>query len=367
MKNFLFILGTRPEAIKLAPVIMEARRRGIHCQVVSTGQHGQIVQEMLAIFGLEVNVDLQVLAYNETHTQSLVTRIMEDLEYSYNLGEFTPPDLCFVQGDTTSTLVGALWSFYRNIPIAYIESGLRSGAKRSPFPEEMHRRLIAQIADYHFCPTEESCENLMREGIRSNLFVVGNTVIDAMYMVLDRDYSFKPELQELVDSKNELIIMTIHRRENWFIAEEMFKAVRKYIEGLESIKLVIPTHMNSMGELAKEVFKDSKNVLLVDPLPYDEFVNLTARSLFIVTDSGGIQEEAPYLMKPVLVVRRSTERTEALRAGVSDIIGVNPATIVNEIRSLLFDDLRYYNMVDINYHKYGAGDSARKIINVLRR
>ena len=367
MKNFLFILGTRPEAIKLAPIIIEARRRGIHCQIVSTGQHGQVVQDMLAIFDIETHADLGALKNEPQDPGTILARIMYNLDCSYSMGEFTNADACFVQGDTTSTLAGALWAFYRKIPVAYVESGLRSGAKRSPFPEEMHRRMVAQIADYHFCPTKESADNLVKEGIRSNIFVVGNTVIDSMYMVLDKNYSFRPELQKLVDSrKDEFIIMTIHRRENWGIAEDIFNAVANFMDMFETFKLVIPIHMNSMGEVAKKVFEGKKNVILVDPLPYDEFVNLIARSLFVVTDSGGIQEEAPYLTKPVLVVRRNTERTEALHAGVSTLVGVNPATIVNEMRTLLFDDVHYYNMVDSNYHKYGYGDSARKIINALR-
>ena len=367
MKNFLFILGTRPEAIKLAPVIIEARSKGIHCQIVSTGQHGELVEQMLSLFGIEINVDLQILQYCETDIDDIFTRIIEDLSYSYDIREFTSPDLCIVQGDTTSALVGALWAFYNKIPIAHIEAGLRSHNKFSPFPEEMHRRLIAQLADYHFCPTEITGQQLRREGICSNICVVGNTVIDALHLVLNSYYQFKTTaLQELDFKNNAVIVMTLHRRENWEIAEEIFKAVGKFVKDFEDVKIVLPVHMNKVGEVAKKVFSHNENVLLVDPLPYDEFINLLARSLFIVTDSGGIQEEAPSLRKPVLVIRRETERTEGIADGVSSLIGINPATIRNKMKDLLFNEVMYYNMVDANYHKYGYGDSAQRIIGVLK-
>lgn len=367
MKNLLFILGTRPEAIKLAPVILEARKNGIHCQVLSTGQHGEHVEQMLSLFGIEINVDLQILTYCEKELEVIFTRILEDLSYSYGVREFTTPDLCFVQGDTTSALVGALWAFYNKIPIAHIEAGLRSHYKYSPFPEEMHRRVITQLADYHFCPTGNTGKQLFKESIFGEIHIVGNTVIDALHLVLNSDYQFKTTaLQELDFKNNAVIVMTLHRRENWGIAEEIFRAIDKFVKDFEDIKIVLPVHMNKVGEIAKKVFSHNKNVILVDPLPYDEFINLLARSIFIVTDSGGIQEEAPSLRKPVLVIRRETERTEGIADGVSSLIGINPATIRNKMKDLLFNEVAYYNMVDANYGKYGYGDSAQKIIRLLK-
>lgn len=359
--KLLFIMGTRPEAIKMAPVILEASKRGFDCWKVSTGQHGTIVEEILKEFDLEGVRNINTTPYVKKPLSFIAAKVLEDL----HKGIFSPPDICFVQGDTISTFMGALWAFYNKVPIAHVEAGLRSWDNDSPYPEEGNRKLISQIASYNFCPTSIDLSNLLEENIpKDRCHITGNTVIDAVDMIVDKDYQFKDaKLRDLFRRKKFIpIVMTMHRRENWEILPDILKAVRKFIDQYICVKIVMPVHPNpAIQKIARKELSGSSNVYLVDPLGYSEFINLMARSTFVVTDSGGIQEEAAYIGKPVLVVRRETERVQGVTEGVAKLVGVNPARIVTAIRNQLFQTGDFTEPSEI----YGDGTAAVKILDII--
>lgn len=369
--NLLFILGTRPEAIKLAPVILEAGKRMINCSITSTGQHSDgegtdIVEDILMEFGIRGDSLCRGIDRGDGSLGDTMAGMLDGL---YRV-QFDDETICFVQGDTASTVVGALWAFSKRIPVAHVEAGLRSGNKFSPYPEEVNRKLVAQIADYHFCPTEDNVINLMKEGVpKTTCHVTGNTVIDALKVVIDSNHRFKDDsINELFyNNKYRVVVMTMHRRENWGLLEDIFSSIKDVVSEYEDVKVVFPVHPNPfIQKLAHNCLRNSQNIMLVNPMGYVDFANLMARSYLLVTDSGGIQEEASYLNKFVLVVRRETERREGVTAGISKIVGVRPTDISNELHKKLSEDLRQMPFGDYN-SIYGSGDAAKKIIDIITK
>ncbi|GAB6137416.1 non-hydrolyzing UDP-N-acetylglucosamine 2-epimerase [Halanaerobaculum tunisiense] len=360
----LSIFGTRPEAIKLAPVIkaLEAEEQ-IQSVVAVTGQHQAMLDQVVELFSLQPNYNLQIMQPGQSLAQ-ITAAILTDLDPILAAED---PDLVLVHGDTSTTFVSALTSFYHQLPIGHIEAGLRSGAKYSPYPEEINRRLTSSLADLHFAPTRANRSNLLAEGVvDSQIFVTGNTVLDALELIVDEDYSFQaPELQEL-DFSQPVILVTAHRRENLGQPlEEICQAIRDIADLASEVEIVWPVHLNP--EVQTTVYDQLaavEQVHLLEPLPYQEFINLLARSYLVVTDSGGLQEEAPGLDKPVLVLRETTERTEALQAGTIKLVGTKRRQIRREISNLLVNQDVYQEMAK-QQNPYGAGQASERIVAAI--
>jgi len=363
----LFIFGTRPEAIKMAPLIYEARKVGGDIKVCTTGQHNEMLNQVMDFFELTSDYSLNVMKPNQT-LFDLTSNLIRELNHVL---EETNPDLVFVQGDTTTTLTGALAAFYKKIKIVHVEAGLRSYDKYSPFPEEMNRALVAKIADYHFAPTERAKENLLNEGIRNNVWVVGNTGIDALFLGLkiikkqgeDRYYDrFK-----FIDFSKKIILVTGHRRESF---GEPFKnicfALKDIADTFEDIEIVYPVHLNpNVRKPVNKILRGHKRIHLIDPLEYPYLIWLMSKSYLILTDSGGIQEEAPSLGKPVLVMREVTERIEGIEAGVAKLVGTSREKIFKETANLLTNRNEYIKMAKAT-NPYGDGKASKKIISILQ-
>ena len=332
--------------------------------VVSTSQHREMIDDMLALFDIKPDADLNIIQKN----QSLVdisTRALSGLDPILNQYR---PDLILIQGDTTTAFIGALTAFYRKIPVGHIEAGLRSKNKMHPFPEEVNRRLITQVADLHFAPTGSSAQNLLKEDIKpEKIFTTGNTVIDSLkYIVGRKGRPPKAYLPEKALDINRQILVTAHRRENWGKPlEELCRAIQDLVEMYHDLSFLFPVHLNPM--VRKTVFNmigEVKNVFLVDPLPYDAFIGAITQSYLVITDSGGIQEECPSLGTPVLVFRKVTERPENIAAGGMKIIGLDRENIVREVCRLL-DDHKAYQQMITNHNPYGDGQAARRITQAI--
>lgn len=365
-RKLMFIFGTRPEVIKLAPVILEAKDRGIKTVCISTGQHLSMFDMMVDAFNLDVEYSAQLKRESNTLPE-LTSELCRNLDYAFYSD--TKPDIVFVQGDTLSTFIGSLVGFYYGCKVAHVEAGLRSHNKWSPFPEEMMRVLTSKIADYHFCPTELSKKNLLDDGIDGRkCYVTGNTVIDAMRHVVYPSYVFKTQkIRNIVSEKDKFIVLTMHRRENIGSYMESVLERIKDVAEKNNIDVIFPVHLNPLVQtIAENVFKDSKRVHLVPPLDYIEFANLLSRCLFVLTDSGGIQEEAPYYGKPVVVLRKETERPEAVHAGAAVIAGVDPNSVQYYMDNLLNNPEVYRKMSQVT-SPYGDGYSAQRIINILEQ
>lgn len=354
-----FVLGTRPEAIKLAPVILRFKESGrFKLRLILTGQHKEMVRQVMNYFSLIHDKDLGLMKKNQslTHiTKSVIQGVSNELnEYKSNL--------LFVQGDTSSAFSAALAGFYNNVPIAHIEAGLRSDELYDPFPEEANRRLISQIAELHFAPTILSKENLLKNGINRNIFITGNTVIDALLKVSQNVGDFKNE--KFNPQNHRLILTTIHRRENWGgRLINILKAIKIILKEFEDIIFLIPLHKNKIvREPIIEHLGKEKRIILVEPLNYEEMVSAIKNSQFLLTDSGGLQEEAPALGKPVLVLRNTTERQEAINAGTAKLVGVDTNMIVENIRELL-QNKDLYSSMSKAINPFGDGTSSLKIFN----
>jgi UDP-N-acetylglucosamine 2-epimerase (non-hydrolysing) len=363
--RFLFIFGTRPEAIKLAPLISKLRDIG-DVRVCVTGQHREMLDQVLQFFSIVPNYNLNVMVKN----QSLFTVTVRSLKLLEKVIKESRPDLIIVQGDTTTAFVGALAGFYNKIKVAHIEAGLRSFHKFSPFPEETNRVLVSHIADYHFAPTDKAKENLLRESISGeNIFVVGNTVIDALFMGLDivnrnerRFYNYF----KFLDFSKRIILVTGHRRESFGKPFENICYALKEI-AQENVEIVYPVHLNpNVRGHVYPILSGINNIHLLEPLEYPYLIWLMSKSYLILTDSGGIQEEAPSLGKPVLVLRDVTERTEGIEAGTGILVGTNKKKIVNSTRILLFDPIKYNKMAQSG-NPYGDGKSSIRIRDILKR
>ncbi len=360
----MFILGTRPEVIKLAPIIKILKKcDNSLCIVCAMAQHREMMDTALEVFKIVPNYDANLMKKNQTLndiTRGVLTKIESIL-----LAE--KPDIVFVQGDTTTAFAGALATFYQKIPIAHVEAGLRSENMYFPFPEEINRRLITNLATFHFAPTEKNADNLLASGVKKeNILVTGNTVIDALSMVLSDNYVFPEKILNEIDYSKKIILLTAHRREYWGeCMKEVFKAIKDIIAENPDTELIFPVHLNPIvSDTAKEVFGPMDRVHLIEPLDYKSFVNLMNKVYLILTDSGGIQEEAPSLGKPVIVIRNETERHEAVEAGTVKIAGVDYDNVYNITKDLLTNTEIYSKMAK-SVSPYGDGKAAERIFDFL--
>lgn len=367
MKKILFIFGTRPEGIKLAPLINKFNeQQEFKTFVCITSQHQGLLQQVLNFFKIDVHFDLNVM----THNQSLnyvTSKIVAELE---NIFAQIEPNLTFVQGDTTSCFAGALSSFYSKVPVAHIEAGLRTHDKLFPFPEEVNRILTDHIADYHFAPTEKAVNNLKSENIDPNrIFMVGNTGIDAQKYVLEKIRENEKEYLSFfnkIDFSKKIILVTCHRRENFGTPlKNIFDALIEISTQFEDIEIIYPVHPNpNVVSLAFSSLKSSR-IHLFDPLDYPTLMFALKKSYLILTDSGGIQEEAPSLGKPVLIMRDKTERPECIELGIAKLVGTNTKTLVQSIAELLSDKQKYSNMARVAF-PFGEGNASEKIVQIIK-
>lgn len=356
------IFGTRPEAIKMAPVYHVLKNNGIDVKVISTGQHREMLYQVLNLFGIKPDYELNIMKEGQGLSE-LTSRLIQKVEAIVKEEKL---DFILVQGDTTSAFVGALVGFYNKIPVGHIEAGLRTGDIYSPFPEEANRKLIGNIAKVHFAPTDINVNNLLAEGYKNDSILrVGNTVIDALYWVKQNKSADLDSIRGKYNLKNkEYILMTMHRRENWGEPmREALKGVRKYLEENEKLYLVFPMHMNPLvREVIKEELEGFDRKILIDPLEYLEFISIMDGAHYIMTDSGGVQEEAPSLGKPTLVLRDTTERPEAIEAGTAKLIGTASEEIYKYMK--LLEGNLYSEMSKAN-NPYGDGKTSEKILKYL--
>lgn len=358
------VCGTRPEAIKLAPVIKKLEQEAkIKSILTVTGQHRQLLDQVLALFELEPDYDLAVMK-EEQSLSGLTARILTKLDQILSQEE---PDLVLVHGDTTTTFVASLTAFYHQLKVGHVEAGLRTYDKYAPYPEEMNRHLTGVLADFHFAPTVKSRANLVAENIvEEQIFVTGNTVIDALLETVNPEYQFTNQQLRKLDFSKRVLLFTCHRRENFGQPMvDIFKAIRRVVEQNSEVEVVFPVHLNpEVKGLAADILEDVERIHLIGPLDYQPFVNLMARSYLIVTDSGGIQEEAPSLNKPVLVLREVTERQEAVETGAIKLIGTASEQIINQINQLLTDQQQYHQMAQAK-NPYGDGQASQRIVRKI--
>ena len=358
------IFGTRPEAIKMAPLVKELERRPeFACSCCVTAQHRQMLDGVLEIFHLKPQFDLDIMEPRQT-LSTITSKCLLGLERVF---EAQRPDLVLVHGDTSTTFAGALAAFYQKIAVGHVEAGLRTHDKYSPFPEEMNRSLVGRLADLHFCPTRANRENLAEEGITQGVYVTGNTVIDALHTTVVKDYSFTTNALNHIDyNGKKVVLVTCHRRENYGAPmEQIMSALRQLALDRPEVELIYPVHLSPVVQEAAHRHLDGlANVHLIPPLMADEMHNLMARSYLVMTDSGGLQEEAPALGKPVLVLRQETERPEAVEAGTVKIAGVDRAHIL-ALAEELIDSPQAYRAMAHAVNPYGDGQACRRIADAI--
>ena len=358
------IFGTRPEAIKMAPLVLELQsRQGIQPICCVTAQHREMLDAVLEIFRLTPDYDLNIMEPRQT-LSTITTKCLLGME---GVLEEAKPDLVLVHGDTSTTFAGALAAFYHQIPVGHVEAGLRTWDKYSPFPEEMNRKLVGDIADLHFCPTPANRENLAREGITDGVFVTGNTVIDALKTTVRTDYSFSTQALNGLDyTGKRIILVTCHRRENYGQPmANIMTALRRIADAFPDVELVYPVHLSPVvREAAGKYLSGHPRIHIIDPLSADEMHNLMARAYLVMTDSGGLQEEAPALGRPVLVLRRETERPEAVQAGTVKLAGTEEEEIFSLAAELLSDERAYHAMAHA-VNPYGDGQACRRIADAI--
>jgi UDP-N-acetylglucosamine 2-epimerase (non-hydrolysing) len=371
MKKILFIFGTRPEAIKLAPLIKEFQSdsKNFKTLICVTAQHREMLDQVLNFFGIKPDYDLNMMKLNQTFFDFSSS---ESFKKIGTIIDKHRPDLIFVQGDTTTAFLASLAGYYKKVKIAHVEAGLRSYDKYSPFPEEVHRKLIDHLADYYFAATKSAKQNLLKEGIKKNVWVVGNTVIDALYLGLKtiENESEKKYLDyfKFIDFSKKLILVTTHRRENFGqplknIAEALKIIAAKY----KNIEIIFPVHPNpNVKTPIYNILDKVPNIHLVNPLDYPHLIWIMNKSYFIMTDSGGIQEEAPSLGKPVLVLRIVTERTEGIKAGSAKLVGTDKNKIVSSVKNLLINKQTHQKMSKA-LNPYGNGKSCKKIVRIIQK
>lgn len=359
------VFGTRPEAIKMAPLIHALEQApDLESVVCVTAQHREMLDQVMDIFHLKADYDLNIMQPRQT-LATITTKSLVGLD---TVLDEAKPDLVLVHGDTSTTFAGALAAFYHKIPVGHVEAGLRTFDKYSPFPEEMNRKLTGQIASLHFAPTERNRRNLAAEGITDGVLVCGNTVVDAIHTTVRPDYVFRdPTLQGLDYDGRRVILVTAHRRENYGEAmENIMRALRRLADRYEDIDIVYPVHLSPyVRETAAKFLSGHPRIHLIDPLTVDEMHNLMGRSAMVLTDSGGLQEEAPSLGKPVLVLRRETERPEAVEAGTVRLAGVDEERIFSMACTLLDDPAEYAAMAHA-VNPYGDGQTSRRIVQAIR-
>ena len=365
-KKIITIFGTRPEAIKMAPLIKELEKsEEIESKVCVTAQHREMLDQVLELFDIKPDFDLNIMQTKQTLT-GITNRVLEGLEEVFIEEK---PDMILVHGDTTTTFAGSLAAFYQQIKVGHVEAGLRTFNKYFPFPEEMNRKLTGSLADLHFAPTKGSKENLLREGIKENdIYITGNTVIDAMKHTVEEDYIFENDELNNIDFSKKVIMITAHRRENWGEGiQNICIALNKIVEENNDVELVYLVHLNPV---VKDVVFDrlggKERIHLLSPLDTKETHNLMNKSFMVMTDSGGLQEEAPHLGKPVLVLRDVTERPEAVEAGTVKLVGTDINKIVNEANELLRNPEAYLKMSK-SINPYGDGIASKRIVEAILR
>jgi len=359
MIKVMTIFGTRPEAIKMAPLVKEMEKReNVECVVCVTAQHREMLDQVLNAFNIKPKYDLNIMQKGQT-LGDITTRALIALE---EVIELEKPNIVLVHGDTTTTFVGALAAFYKQVDIGHVEAGLRTYEKYSPYPEEMNRQMVSCLADMNFAPTELSAKNLEKEG-RKGIVITGNTAIDAMEYTVSEEYD-----NEIFDwiGKDRMILLTAHRREN--LGDPMkniFRAVDKLTKEYSDIKVIYPIHLNPViREIADEILKDNEKVKIIEPLEVVDFHNFINKSYLILTDSGGIQEEAPSLGKPVLVLRDTTERPEGIEAGTLKLVGTDENVIYENAKTLLDDEKEYEKMSKAS-NPYGDGLASKRIVDEI--
>lgn len=365
-KKIITIFGTRPEAIKMAPLVKELERREeIESKVCVTAQHREMLDQVLELFDIKPDFDLNIMQTRQTLT-GITSKVLEGLEEVF---ENEKPDMILVHGDTTTTFAGGLAAFYQQIKVGHVEAGLRTFNKYFPFPEEMNRKLTGSLADLHFAPTKGSKENLLREGIaEGDVYITGNTVIDAMKHTVEENYVFENDKLNNINFSKKVIMITAHRRENWGKGiENICIALNRIVEQNEDVELVYLVHLNPVvKDVVFERLGGNDRIHLLSPLDTKETHNLMNKSFMVMTDSGGLQEEAPHLGKPVLVLRDVTERPEAVAAGTVKLVGTDVEQIVKEANELLKNKEAYLKMSK-SINPYGDGIASQRIVDAIFR
>ena len=365
MKKIMFVFGTRPEAIKMAPLVKAVEAaEDLEPLVVVTAQHREMLDQVLQLFDVHPSYDLNLMKPGQSLTD-ITAGVLRGIE---RIVIKEKPDLVLVHGDTTTTFAGALASFYQQVPIGHVEAGLRSGNMYSPFPEEANRRLTGALTSIHLAPTPQARENLLREGINPDIiYTTGNTVIDAVMMTIKDDYTFDDDLEKALNVPGRKVLLTTHRREN--LGQPMvqiFRAIRKLHERFPDVHFYFPVHLNpKVRALAKEALSDQERVHMFEPLDYAPFANLINRMDLVLTDSGGLQEEAPAIGKPVLVLRDNTERPEAVEAGTVRLVGADTQLIYDTVETLFTDEEEYARM-EHAVNPYGDGKACERIVAAIK-
>lgn len=362
MRKVMLVFGTRPEAIKMCPLVNELKNNANFKTIVCvTGQHREMLQQVLDVFKVKPDYDLNIMKEGQT-LYSITTSILEKMK---PILEKENPNIVLVHGDTSTTFAASLAAFYSGIKVGHVEAGLRTYDLHSPFPEEYNRQAVSIVSDFNFAPTEQAKENLLKEGrCAEKIFVTGNTAIDALKTTVSEEYH-----HELFDwiGNSRLIMLTAHRRENLGIPmENMFKAIKRVLQENADVKVIYPIHKNPIvREIANRILGNESRIKLIEPLEVIDFHNFLKKSYFILTDSGGIQEEAPSLGKPVLVMRDTTERPEGVLAGTLKLVGTEEETIYKEFSALLNDEQAYVQMSEAS-NPYGDGTASHKIVDILQ-
>lgn len=364
-KKILLVFGTRPEAIKMAPLVLALKADDhFDTKVAVTAQHREMLDQVMECFDLTADYDLNMMKHGQT-LSDITSGALKGLQ---QIIAAEKPDIVLVHGDTTTTFAGALAAFYEQVPVGHVEAGLRTGDKYAPYPEEINRRLTGQLADYHFAPTETARQNLLACGVPDEqIFVTGNTVIDALLQTVEAGCDLADYIDADVDWSKRILLLTCHRRENWGKPmEEIFSAMKRLAEEFaDNLEIVCPVHKNpSVRALANELMGNVPNIHLIEPLEYRPFAKLQSESYLVVTDSGGMQEEAPALGKPVLVLREVTERPEAIAAGTARLIGNEYQSVYDGVKQLLTDEAVYAEMAHAA-NPYGDGHAAEYIRDIL--
>lgn len=357
------VFGTRPEAIKMAPLVLELQKQSQRFEAITTvsAQHREMLDQVLDIFHIKPDYDLNIMHARQTLTD-ITSNVLINLD---KILKEAKPDIVLVHGDTTTTFAASVAAFYNQIPIGHVEAGLRTWEKYSPYPEEMNRQMTDAMTDLYFAPTNQSKANLLKENHKEdNIYITGNTAIDALKQTVDKEYHH--DILDKVSPDNKLILLTMHRRENQ--GEPMrrvFKVIREVVESREDVEVIYPVHLSpAVQEVAKEILGNTERIHLISPLDVVDFHNLAARSYFIMTDSGGVQEEAPSLGKPVLVLRDTTERPEGVEAGTLKLVGTESEKVKEEMEELLDNDAEYQRMAQAK-NPYGDGKASERILDAI--
>lgn len=357
------VFGTRPEAIKMAPLVLELQKQSQRFEAITTvsAQHREMLDQVLDIFHIKPDYDLNIMHARQTLTD-ITSNVLINLD---KILKEAKPDIVLVHGDTTTTFAASVAAFYNQIPIGHVEAGLRTWEKYSPYPEEMNRQMTDAMTDLYFAPTNQSKANLLKENHKEdNIYITGNTAIDALKQTVDKEYHH--DILDKVSPDNKLILLTMHRRENQ--GEPMrrvFKVIREVVESREDVEVIYPVHLSpAVQEAAKEILGNTERIYLISPLDVVDFHNLAARSYFIMTDSGGVQEEAPSLGKPVLVLRDTTERPEGVEAGTLKLVGTESEKVKEEMEKLLDNDAEYQRMAQAK-NPYGDGKASERILDAI--